>query len=123
MRTIKIISVICFAVGTAVFTASCGSSTAQDNSTGNISTVENTITIQSMQFQPATITVVPGTEITWVNMDTTSHSVVSDNGTSFNSGSINPKGTYVYVANQNGSITYHCPIHPQMKGTIQVVTR
>ena len=101
---------------------SCGTSDANDLPKTK-AVVENTVTIQSMQFNPSTITVVPGSEVTWINMDTTAHTVVSDNGTSFNSGSISPKGTYVYVANQNGSITYHCSIHPQMKGTVQVVTR
>ena len=121
MRTIKIFSAICLAAMFSLGVSSCGNSKASDHPT-NISN-ENTITIQAMQFQPATLTVVPGSEITWVNMDTTAHAVVSDNGTSFNSGSINPKGTYTYIANQNGSITYHCSVHPQMKGTIQVVTK
>jgi len=121
MRTIKFFSVICIAAMMSFGVSSCGSSKADDRP-GN-GTTENTITIQAMQFQPATLTVVPGSEVTWINNDTTAHAVVSDNGTTINSGSINPKGTYTYVANQNGSITYHCSIHPQMKGTIQVVTR
>jgi len=122
MRTIKIFVTLCCASIAMLFVTSCESSQGHDLSKSNPAT-ENTITIQAMQFQPSTITVVPGSEITWINMDTTAHTIVSDNGTSFNSGSISPKGSYNYIANQNGSITYHCSIHPQMKGTIQVVTR
>lgn len=121
MKAIKIIGNFCFAWLAILSINSCSSSSAQDLS--NTKNMENTVTIQGMQFQPSTITVVPGSEITWINMDTTAHTVVSDNGTSFNSGSIGPKGSYTYTANQNGSITYHCSIYPQMKGTIQVLTR
>ena len=123
MKTIKIISRICFGWAVVLGINSCNSSQGHDLSKKSIMPGENTVTIQAMQFQPSTLTVVPGSEITWINMDTTSHTVVSDNGISFISGPISPKGSYNYSANQNGSITYHCSMHPQMKGTIQVVTR
>ncbi|HMC99585.1 MAG TPA: plastocyanin/azurin family copper-binding protein, partial [Ferruginibacter sp.] len=84
--------------------------------------IENTVVMQNMQFQPSTITVVPGSEIVWINKDSTAHSVVSDNGTTINSGSIGPNGSFSFTTTQVGSITYHCGSHAQMKGTIQVIT-
>jgi len=81
------------------------------------------VSIQSMQFTPATVTVVLGTKIVWTNNDTETHTVTSDDGTSFNSGNIAPQGTYNLTLTQTGTYLYHCSLHPSMTGTIQVVTR
>src|SRR5579872_1465443 len=41
-------------------------------------------------FSPATITVKVGTKVTWTNNTSAPHTVTSDDGTSFDSGSNNP---------------------------------
>src|SRR6185436_6491786 len=114
MKTIKFFSAICLICTFSIFLNACEQSRGNNASAIN-APIENTVAITSTQFQPSTITVVPGTEITWTNMDTTTHAVVSDNGTSFNSGTINPKGSYSFTVTQNGSYTYHCSIHPELK--------
>ena len=69
---------------------------------------------------PKVITVAPGTTVTLTNAGTTFHSVTSDD----------PKRTFDIGMNsgEQGSIrfdvagtwTYHCGVHPDMKGTVQV---
>jgi len=83
------------------------------------------VSINSMSFAPATITVSAGTTITWTNQDAIAHTVTSDTGL-FNSGSISSSGyyggggTYSYKFTTAGTYPYHCSIHPSMKGTIVV---
>ncbi len=82
-----------------------------------------TVTIQNFQFSPPTITVTPGTTVTWVNNDSASHTATADNmsaAESWDSGTINPGKSYSKTFNQGGVYTYHCNIHTYMKGTIQV---
>jgi len=82
-------------------------------------TSPDTITITGMSF-PATTTVKTGTTVTWVNKDAMAHTVTSDDGTSFDSGSLNPGDSFSFVANTAGSFPYHCNFHANMKGTLVV---
>lgn len=81
------------------------------------------VNIQGMRFQPDTLFALPGYTVTWKNLDGVAHSVVSDDGTSFNSGLINPGGTYKYVTVNNQIYPYHCGIHPGEKAVLSVVIR
>jgi plastocyanin len=81
------------------------------------------VTIQGMRFQPDTLIALPGQTITWKNLDAVEHSVVSDDGTTFNSGNINPGGTYSFSTNNNFVYPYHCGIHPGERGVLSVITR
>jgi plastocyanin len=80
------------------------------------------ITIKNLAFNPQTITVPAGTTLTWMNYDTVSHTMTSDNGT-FDSGSIKSGGQFSYQFSRSGIYKYHCKIHPNMKGTIIVVAK
>lgn len=86
-------------------------------------TTGHKINIRATQFDPNTLTSLPGIKITWTNVDTIVHSVVSDDGTSFNSGNISAGGTYTFTTSALGTIDYHCGIHPTVKGIIYVVNR
>lgn len=77
------------------------------------------ITILNFAFGPQTVTVSPGTKVTWTNKDSTAHTVTSDSPL-FDSGQINPGGTYSFTFNQTGNFGYHCNIHTSMTGTIIV---
>lgn len=81
----------------------------------------NEVLIQNMSFSPATITVSAGTTVTWTNKDAIAHTVTSDNNL-FNSGNIGSNGTFSYTFSTAGSFSYHCSIHPTMKGTVVVTT-
>jgi plastocyanin len=48
------------------------------------------------------------------------HTVTSDDGTSFKSGTIDLGKTFSYTANTVGSFAYHCDFHSNMKATLVV---
>lgn len=79
----------------------------------------NTVYIQNFAFNPTSLTVKAGTTVTWVNKDSTTHTVISDNG-AFTSGDLSPGLNYTYTFNNTGTYPYHCSIHPSMIGTITV---
>lgn len=89
------------------------------NQTSNSSVGANSVAIQNMAFNPTTLTVPVGTTVTWKNLDSTSHHVVSDTG-AFDSGVLSNGQSYSFTFNQAGSFPYHCSIHPSMTGTIVV---
>jgi plastocyanin len=82
----------------------------------------NSITIKNFAFDPTPLTVKTGTIVTWVNQDGAPHIVVSDTGspTIFSSDSLSTGASYKFTFIQPGTFTYHCAIHPSMKGTIIV---
>ena len=121
MRPIKIFSAICLIGMAMFFVNACSKSDA--SGPGPVDPSAQAVTIQGMQFQPATVTVAEGIKITWTNMDGMDHTVTSNDGTSFNSGTISPGGTFTYTAVAAGSYPYHCSIHPTMTGTVQVVVK
>lgn len=78
------------------------------------------VTIQNFAFSPASLTVSPGTTVTWTNKDSTAHTVTIDSGSGPNSGQIQPGQSYSFTFQQSGTYAYHCSIHPQMKATVVV---
>lgn len=78
------------------------------------------INIQNFQFDSASFTVKKGTTIVWNNSDSMPHTVTSDEGSELASPSIEHGGTYPHTFNSVGTFTYHCAIHPSMKGTVVV---
>jgi len=94
---------------------SSGGSTQQPPSGGNVTT----ISIAGMAFPPTT-TVVKGATVKWVNNDNMAHTATSDDGTTFDSGSIAAGASYSFVANKTGTFTYHCNFHSNMTATLVV---
>lgn len=95
---------------------------ASPSPTNNITSTQGpSLTVSNFTFAPATITVSAGDIVTIINNDTVAHTVVSDDGTSFSTGNINPGSSATITAPTTaGTYTYHCSIHPMMKGTIIV---
>ena len=79
----------------------------------------NSVFIQSMAFNPSTITVTANTTITWTNKDAIAHTVTSDTGV-FDSKTIPANGTFSYTFSTAGKYTYHCTIHPSMTASVVV---
>jgi plastocyanin len=79
--------------------------------------IPNSINIKNFSFNPATLTVKPGTVVTWNNYDSVMHSVKSS---IFNSAALNTNDTFKFTFNSPGIYTYGCGIHPTMTGTIIV---
>ena len=83
---------------------------------------------ESLNFQPASITVVIGVNntVTWVDMDSIQHTVASTavpaGAQKFDSGILNQGQAFTWTFTVPGTYHYDCTIHPDwMKGTIRVV--
>jgi plastocyanin len=82
----------------------------------------NTISIKNFAFDPSALTMKTGTPVTWVNNDSSPHTITSDQGSlmAFSSDSLASGASYTVTFTQAGTFTYHCAIHPSMTGTIIV---
>jgi plastocyanin len=62
---------------TIACSAGCGgsSATSPGGSTGTQSVATTAVTMSGLQFTPATISVSPGSVVTWTNKDNTAHNV------------------------------------------------
>ncbi len=82
-------------------------------------TQTNVVEITNFSFQPGSITVSPGTVVTWVNNDPVEHTVTSGDGT-FSSGNMATGGRFNFTFLKPGKYQYQCLIHPSMVGDIIV---
>ena len=76
-------------------------------------------TIADFAFNPASITVPVNGTVTWTNGAGRAHTVTADDG-SFDSHDIAGGAVFSHTFSAAGTFTYHCTIHPQMKGTVVV---
>jgi plastocyanin len=81
------------------------------------------VSIQNFAFEPANLSVVSGTTVTWTNKDNTQHTVSSDDGHSFDSSAFGQNQTFQFTAGAPGTYTYTCRIHPFMHGTLTVTAQ
>lgn len=61
-------------------------------------------------FSPQTLHVDPGDTVVWSNQGSRVHTVTSDTG-DFDSGNVNPGGTYQHTFSKEGYYYYHCRYH------------
>ena len=85
----------------------------------NAGAATHVVTIEGLQFKPATLTVRRGDRITWMNKDLFPHTATGPKG-SFDSASIPSGGSWSFVAGKPGTFTYTCSFHPTMKATLTV---
>ena len=78
----------------------------------------HTITIESMRFEPADLTVHPADTIVWVNKDFFVHTATAEGR--FDSGRIDADKSWRLTAGGIGEIPYICALHPTMKGMVRV---
>jgi len=71
-------------------------------------------------YAPNPVNIKVGDSINWVNNDAIAHTSTANNGTSFNSGTIAPGGSFKATFSTAGSFAYHCAFHPGMVGTVNV---
>lgn len=92
----------------------------QPGTTGNvIPSNPNTVEVKNFSFSPSALTVKKGTTVTFTNSDSASHTVTADDG-SFDTGNISSGASQTITFSKAGTFTYHCSVHPTMKGTIIV---
>lgn len=90
------------------------------------------VTCKGKQFNPATITVSPGTTVRWVNDDDTAHTTTSmdlasqsptttvNQPNAWNSNPLNPGEHFDHTFTKAGTFPYQCLVHPYMQGTVTV---
>jgi plastocyanin len=79
----------------------------------------HTIALRGMKNVPATLVVNAGDTVVWKNEDVVPHTA-TDRGKSFDSGNIEPGGSWSYVAGRKGTYSYYCAYHPNTKGRLVV---
>jgi len=118
-----LILVLVVIAGATVVIAGCTSSSNSSPSTVTSAVTstasQNSVAIQNYAFNPSTLTIQKGANVTWTNYDSVQHTVVSDSG-AFSSPLLSKGDTYTHQFNSTGSFPYYCSIHPYMKGTVVV---
>lgn len=118
----------------ALVFAACGDDTGSDTTAADTTTtasdemtttaggsMEASVSMVDITFEPAEMTIEVGTTVTWTNDDTVAHTVTALDG-SFLSGTLDPGGSFSHTFETTGTFDYRCEIHPtQMTGTIEVV--
>lgn len=84
---------------------------AEDVTVDIVSTVDG--------FDPTTTEVSVGSEVTWTNSDDTVHTATADDGT-WDSGKLDGGEEFSFTAEEAGTYSYVCDIHPSMKGELVV---
>ena len=102
-----------------------GTTTEQTDTGGNGKTPPGgtvAVDIPEIAFEPASLTVKKGTTVKWTNSDDLPHTVTKDSGPGpdFDSGNIEPDGTFEQTLNAKGKINYVCTIHPGQEGSVTV---
>jgi plastocyanin len=103
--------------------SSTGTTTTGGTTTGATTTVTMPIGASGLTttaYAPNPVTIKVGDSINWVNNDSIAHTSTANNGTTFNSGIINPGASFRATFTTAGSFPYHCTIHPNMVGTVTV---
>jgi plastocyanin len=120
-------------VAVAAFVAACGSSSGASNTpaatpattpaaTASGSATTSAVAIQNFTFTPKTLTVSPGTTVTWTNNDSTPHNVMSAVSISpnsattstFASANLNQGQTFSFTFTKKGVYFYECSIHKSL---------
>lgn len=76
------------------------------------------VTIRDFSFGPSAVTIHVGDTITWTNDGPTAHTAT---GAGFDTGILRAGQSSSHTFTSAGMFSYHCTLHPFMKGTITVV--
>lgn len=83
---------------------------------------DKTIVARGLAYRPTRLTLKVGDAVAFRNEDNVAHTFTADDG-QWNSRTVEPGKVYAYTLPQPGTYTFHCEIHPRMKGTITVQPR
>lgn len=106
---------------TSVAAQNQSSSTSASTATTTEITIPQGASAQQVKqfFMPANASVPNDSTVTWTNKDIAPHTATADDG-SFDAGTINPGSTASAMIKGQGTVPYHCNIHPWMHGSLQV---
>src|SRR4051794_28715055 len=78
------------------------------------------VEIVNFAYGPDPVQVQTGGKVIWQNMDSVPHTATADDG-SFDTGTIDEGKLKSETFKEAGTFAYHCEIHPEMHGTVEVV--
>ena len=78
------------------------------------------VAINGMQFQPATIRVKAGEEVSWTNNAAMPHTVTGRDDGNLASQRLNQGSVFSHTFEQPGTYNYYCALHPSMTGVVIV---
>lgn len=78
-----------------------------------------TVNVEFQAFSPTPAEVLPGESVQWSNVSERTHTVTADDG-SFDSGDLDPAGTFAVTFATPGAFAYHCTKHAGMTGEVDV---
>lgn len=94
---------------------------ATQPSASDAAAAKATVSIDNFKFSPATLTVAPGTTVTWVNHDDVPHTATSkDDPQVFDSGTLDTDDKFSFTFSKPGNYAYYCKVHTHMKGVVTV---
>jgi len=76
--------------------------------------------IDNFTFTPQTLTIKPGTTVTWTNRDDIPHGVASSSNAFPKSKALDTDDSFSFTFTAPGTYRYFCYVHPHMTGTIVV---
>ncbi len=79
------------------------------------------VTIGDFFFSPASVTVAVGDTVIWRNTGDAPHNATADDG-SFRTPDLNKGQSASHTFSSPGTFSYICTIHPNMKGTVRVLS-
>jgi len=77
------------------------------------------VTIDNFSFGPQSVSISPGTKVTWKNRDDIPHTVVSTDLV-FKSRVLDTDESYSFTFEKPGTYPYFCSVHPKMTGQVIV---
>ena len=121
MRTTRLVTVLAAMLLLVVGLSACGSDSKGEGAAAADAGGSGAaaVTIKGFAFAPETLQVKAGDEVTITNDDGTDHTFTLDDG-SFDSGHIGAGKSATHTFDSAGSFSFHCEIHPTMKGTVEV---
>lgn len=70
-------------------------------------------------LSPTPVAIVAGESVEWTNASVRNHTVTDDNG-GFDSGTLAPSTHWTHTFPEVGAFTYHCRLHPYIRGEVDV---
>lgn len=98
----------------AVLAAGCSADAAADRDAAPVATSQ--VRVDDDFFEPETVEVPAGTEVTWTWVGNNAHNVTAEEFTSDTQSS----GTFSHTFDRPGTYSYECTLHPGMDGTVIV---
>lgn len=77
------------------------------------------VAARGLSYAPAEVRLPAGGAVVFTNRDSGNHTFTADDGL-FDSGVVAPDGSFTWFSASPRTVSFHCEIHPGMRGTVVV---